>query len=166
LTFTLSYKAGPGGTLTGQVSQTVSYGASGTAVTAVPSSGYDFVGWSDGSAANPRTDTNVVSNISVTANFVSSGRRTITAVVSIPDPSISGQKVTFVAAVLPLTATGTVTFKDGDTVLGTASLKFGLASFSTSALKVGSHRITAVYAGDKRYAGSVSAPITQLVIRR
>jgi hypothetical protein len=68
-TYSLSYSAGPNGSLTGTVSQTVNYGASGTAVTAVPSTGYHFVNWSDGSTANPRTDTNVASSISVTANF-------------------------------------------------------------------------------------------------
>ena len=47
----------------------MNHGASGTAVTAVPNTGYHFVNWSDGSTADPRTDTNVQANISVTANF-------------------------------------------------------------------------------------------------
>ena len=38
-------------------------------VTAVPNTGYHFVNWSDASTANPRTDTNVTANVSVTANF-------------------------------------------------------------------------------------------------
>ena len=49
--------------------QTVNHGASGSAVTAVPNTGYRFVKWSDGSTANPRTDTNVTGDISVTAEF-------------------------------------------------------------------------------------------------
>ncbi len=49
--------------------QTVNHGSNGTAVTAVPSTGYRFVNWSDSSTANPRTDLNVTGNISVTANF-------------------------------------------------------------------------------------------------
>jgi regulation of enolase protein 1 (concanavalin A-like superfamily) len=48
----------------------VNYGASGSAVTAVANTGYYFVSWSDGSTANPRTDSNVTTNISVTANFM------------------------------------------------------------------------------------------------
>ncbi len=68
-TFTLSYTAGAGGSLTGETSQTVNYGEDGTAVTAVPDTGYHFVNWSDGSTANPRTDTNVTANVDVTANF-------------------------------------------------------------------------------------------------
>ncbi|NWG03180.1 MAG: hypothetical protein HXY44_10040 [Syntrophaceae bacterium] len=68
-TFTLTYTAGTNGTISGTSPQTVNYGGNGTAVTAVPNTGYHFVNWSDGSTANPRTDTNVTTNISVTANF-------------------------------------------------------------------------------------------------
>src|SRR5512137_673071 len=68
-TFTLKYAAGTGGTLTGNASQTVNYGADGTPVTAVADAGYHFVKWSDDSTANPRTDTNVMANVDVTANF-------------------------------------------------------------------------------------------------
>ena len=68
-TYTLTYTAGPNGTITGTSPQTVNYGGNGTAVTAVPNTGYHFVDWSDGSTANPRTDTNVTADISVTANF-------------------------------------------------------------------------------------------------
>lgn len=68
-TFTLSYNAGLGGSIVGATPQTVNYGGSGTAVTAVANMGYHFVNWSDGGTSNPRTDTNVTSNITVTANF-------------------------------------------------------------------------------------------------
>jgi len=68
-TFTLNYTAGAGGSLTGDTSQVVNYGEDGTAVTAVPDTGYHFVDWSDASTDNPRTDLNVTANINVTANF-------------------------------------------------------------------------------------------------
>ena len=68
-TYTLTYTAGANGTISGTSPQTVNYGASGTAVTAVPNTGYHFVNWSDSSTANPRTDTSVTANVSVTANF-------------------------------------------------------------------------------------------------
>src|SRR5207245_1020640 len=68
-TYTLTYTAGANGSITGTSPQTVNHGANATAVTAVPSTGYHFVDWSDASTANPRTDTNVTANISVTANF-------------------------------------------------------------------------------------------------
>jgi len=65
----LTYAAGANGSLAGAASQTVNCGASGTVVTAVPNTGYHFVKWSDGSTANPRTDTNVAGNINITAIF-------------------------------------------------------------------------------------------------
>lgn len=69
-TKTLTYTAGANGSITGDSPQTIDYGSDGTAVTAVPSTGYYFVDWSDSSTDNPRTDTNVTDDISVTANFV------------------------------------------------------------------------------------------------
>jgi hypothetical protein len=67
--YTLTYTAGANGSVTGTSPQTVNYGADGTAVTAVPAVGYHFVDWSDASISNPRTDTTVTADISVTANF-------------------------------------------------------------------------------------------------
>jgi hypothetical protein len=67
--YTLTYYAGPNGSISGTTSQTVNHGASGTAVIPVPFMGYHFVNWSDLSTANPRTDPNVTGNITVTANF-------------------------------------------------------------------------------------------------
>ena len=70
-TWELIYKAGPGGSIIGETSQTVPDGESGTAVTAVPEEGYEFVRWSDGVQTATRTDDNVTADISVTAEFVS-----------------------------------------------------------------------------------------------
>ncbi len=70
LRYTLTYTAGTGGTLSGTTSQSICRGSSGTAVTAVPNGGYAFSQWSDGSTANPRTNTNVTADGSFTANFV------------------------------------------------------------------------------------------------
>ncbi|MBJ7286024.1 MAG: choice-of-anchor D domain-containing protein, partial [Akkermansiaceae bacterium] len=67
--YTLAYTAGANGSITGTTPQTVVHAASGTAVTAVPATGYSFVNWSDGSTANPRTDTNVMRGVNVFANF-------------------------------------------------------------------------------------------------
>ncbi|MCW1925897.1 Ig-like domain-containing protein [Luteolibacter arcticus] len=72
-TYTLTYTAGANGTLSGTTPQTVNYGASSSSVTAVANAGYGFTNWSDGSTANPRTDTNVTANLTVTANFTATG---------------------------------------------------------------------------------------------
>jgi len=71
-TFTLTYTAGANGTISGTTPQTVDYGGNGTAVEAIPNTGYHFVNWSDSSTQNPRTDLNVTANIAVTANFAQS----------------------------------------------------------------------------------------------
>jgi len=67
--YTLTYLPGTGGTISGATPQTVFYGASGTTVTAVPNTGYYFMSWSDGIATMSRTDTDVVNNTNLTANF-------------------------------------------------------------------------------------------------
>jgi uncharacterized repeat protein (TIGR02543 family) len=74
-TYTLTYTAGAGGSITGTSPQTVNHGSSGAEVTAVPSTGYHFVSWSDDVMTAARTDTNVTTNISVTANFAINTQR-------------------------------------------------------------------------------------------
>ena len=68
-TFSLTYTVGSNGTLTGTTNQTINYGSNGSQITAVPDLGYHFTNWSDDSTSNPRTDTNITNNITVTANF-------------------------------------------------------------------------------------------------
>src|SRR5262249_44785880 len=73
--------------------------------------------------------------------------------------------VTFTAIVTGgSSATGTVTFMDGSTTLGTQLLNgSGQAGFTTSSLSVGSHSITAEYGGDATHDVSTSAALTQVV---
>ncbi len=68
-THILTYTAGEGGSISGITPQTVEQGGHGTEVEAVPSADYKFVKWSDNVTTAKRTDTNVASNISVTAQF-------------------------------------------------------------------------------------------------
>lgn len=67
----VTYVAGTGGSITGTATQEVLYAGSTTPVTAAPTTGYEFVNWSDGSTANPRSDANVTSSQTYTANFAS-----------------------------------------------------------------------------------------------
>ena len=60
-------------------------------------------------------------------------------------------------------ATGTVTFLDGATSLGTGTISTGIATLTTSSLAVGTHSITAQYGGDSNYNASVSTPVSQVV---
>jgi Bacterial Ig-like domain (group 3)/Cep192 domain 4 len=89
-----------------------------------------------------------------------------TTLVSSLNPSTVGQAVTFTATVKPAsigTPTGSVTFKDGTTTLGTSALSSGIAKFTTSTLPVGTHSITAVYGGDATFLSSTSAALSQVV---
>ena len=67
------------------------------------------------------------------------------------------------AFVGPTEATGTVTFSDRSTALGSGRVIAGTASLSTSQLAAGAQPITASYGGDDNYAGSTSPAIVQLV---
>jgi hypothetical protein len=82
-----------------------------------------------------------------------------------PNPAAYGATVTCTATVSgsASTPTGTVTFYDGTTELGTGTLSSGVATYSTSSLSVGSHIITAVYAASGPYAASTSNAVTEII---
>lgn len=102
------------------------------------------------SSANAPTVTWTVNQASTTTTLSSSA-----------NPVLQGATVTFTATVAPVapgagTPTGTVTFYDGATEIGTGSLSGGVATLSTSTLPSGSDSITAVYGGDTNFLGSTS----------
>ena len=88
-----------------------------------------------------------------------------------PPSSVYGQAVTFTATVSFVppggsVPTGTVTFRDGNTVIGSGTLNAaGQATFTTTNLAVGAHTIDAVYGGDANYTGSTSPPLPFTVSR-
>jgi len=67
--YTLTYSAGPNGLISGPTPQTIGQGCDGSPVTAVANTGYHFTNWSDGVLTASRTDTNVTTNVTVTAYF-------------------------------------------------------------------------------------------------
>ncbi len=73
-TYTVTFSAGPGGTITGNLSQTIMEGDDCDMVTAVPDPGYTFLKWTDDaefiSTDNPLTVTGVVGDMNITVNFV------------------------------------------------------------------------------------------------
>ena len=93
---------------------------------------------------------------------------TSTTVSSSASPSSFGQPVSFTATVTPPggapgTPTGSVAFKEGVTILANVPLDAtGHASFSTSALAIGNHNITADFSGTNGWLGS-SGMFTQVV---
>jgi hypothetical protein len=82
--------------------------------------------------------------------------------------SVYGEAVTLTVTVaatlswLP-TPTGSVTFLDGSSVLGNATLSAGVAKFTTATLTAGNHTLSAAYSGDSNFQPHKSTPINQKV---
>jgi hypothetical protein len=95
------------------------------------------------------------------------GAATTTTLSSSLHPSTYEQQVTFTAVVSSDEGAPpdgeTVTFMQGETVLGTGTLSDGWASFTASTLPVGAGAITAVYEGDAELDGSTSNAVKQVV---
>ncbi len=86
------------------------------------------------------------------------------------NPTVHGQSVSFTATVAAVspgsgTPTGQVVFYDGSTPIDTESLSGGTAVYTTSALAVSGHSITAMYLGSTDFAASTSTAFTQTVNR-
>jgi cyclophilin family peptidyl-prolyl cis-trans isomerase len=111
---------------------------------------------------------------STTATAMASVQQAVATVtvltVSPASPTVFGQAVVLTATVTVVapgtgTPTGTVTFSDGTTTLGTGTLDAnGTATFTTTSLSAGTvHSLTAVYNGGGLFTGSTSAAVSQLV---
>lgn len=92
-----------------------------------------------------------VTSSSVTATTLSLSSSTTATTV--------GTAVTLTAGVTPSAATGTVTFYNGSTLLGSATLSSGVATLSVTFPSAQSASITAVYSGDSSYSGSTSSAV-------
>ena len=94
---------------------------------------------------------------------------TATSISCAPTSSAAGAAVTFTAVVSVTSSNGgipagTVSFKAGDTVLGTSAIDAtGTATFSTSGLASGLYQVRAVYEGSLAYAGSSSQAVRHQV---
>jgi RHS repeat-associated protein len=86
---------------------------------------------------------------------------TLTLVTS-STPSVYGASVTFTATISS-GPTGTVTFYDGGTQIGTGTIGGTTATFTTSSLAAGAHSITASWPGNSSYSSVTSSTITQVV---
>ena len=97
--------------------------------------------------------------VAILLNRMGGAFTTTTSVMASSSSPVYGQTVTFSATVTTSGSsapTGSVTFSDGSNTLGTASLVNGVASLNASFATLGSHTITASYAGDTHNKGSSS----------
>ena len=90
----------------------------------------------------------------------------VLSIVSDKNPSEEGEPITFTATLdVPPggpAPTGTVTFKDGESVLGISDLAGETASWLAKNLSTGNHTITSEYSGDANYL-PISASMVQTV---
>jgi len=86
-----------------------------------------------------------------------------TTLASSANPSTYGQSVNLTASTSPASATGSVSFSDGTTSLGMATLANGQATLTTNLLAAGNHTLQAYYAGDNSNFSSRSQIIAQVV---
>lgn len=101
-------------------------------------------------------DLAIANGISDTVSILLNTEGTKMSVVSSGSLSVYGDAVTFTTTVEPSSAgsgtpTGTVTVKDGATVLGSGALGAGRYSLTTSGLSTGTHSISSSYSGDSTF---------------
>ena len=112
--------------------------------------------------------TNPILHLKLVGNALPA-RSTTTTITSTPNPLNYGQAVTFKASVTTGnntgTLNGTLSFYDGTNLLasGISVDPFGVGTFSTSTLAIGSHTVTAKYGNDSSHGESTSQELSQTV---
>ena len=171
LSATISAVAPGSGTVTGSVTFKDGTTVLGTAILSGGVASLALATLAGGSHSLTATYTasgNFAGSTSTAVTETVNAASTTTALSSSANPSVFGQSVTLTAAVSPVApgsgiVNGSVTFKDGTTVLGASTLSGGSATFPATTLAVGSHSLTASYAATSSYAASTSTAVTQTV---
>jgi hypothetical protein len=99
------------------------------------------------------------SAVSVQVNGAQLQTTAVTLVAS-PATAVAGQAISLTASVTPTSATGTISFKDGSSTVGSATVASGKGALSISTLSVGIHSLTAAYSGDSADSPSSSNIVT------
>ena len=159
-------------------SETVAYGQFSTAASIASAFGAKFSNsyycsglWAHASGntitivAKTPSSLGAISISGPTTSFspTTSGWNTSVLLGSNVNPSTLNANVTLTAVVSPSTATGTMTFDDGNSFLATTAISSGIATFITGSLSAGSHSLTATYNGSSTYLPSTSPVLTQEV---
>ena len=114
-------------------------------------------------------DANFVSSVSTSASVNVSKGATKVALSASSLSLLLGQLLSLTATVTPVAPsagipTGSVRFKDGGATLATVNLSGGVATFSTTTLKLGSHGLLASYLGSAGYSTSNSPKVTVKIL--
>jgi uncharacterized repeat protein (TIGR03803 family) len=131
----------------------------------IPDSSGNLYGTAQNGGANTKAESGSGGGAVFIFTAVGGGGNATVTLTSSANPSYVGQSVTFSVIVSGkgVTPTGSVTFEEGTTVLGTETLADGEASFTTSFSAVGKFDIVADYSGDKNYVASNSSLLDQIV---
>src|SRR5206468_631060 len=82
-----------------------------------------------------------------------------------PNPPEVGQPTQWIATIVPATAFGEITFTDGATLVGTATLQGGAATIAYTFAVQGPHVLHASYPGNATYAPSQATLVLQTLVR-
>jgi Glycoside hydrolase family 44/Bacterial Ig-like domain (group 3) len=136
---------------------TLSNGAAVFTVATLAAGTHSLTATYAGDAADGSSTSNAVS---IQVNAAGGLRTTTTTLSASAATALSGQPITLTATVAPVSATGTITFLDGNTVIGYASLASGRGVFALSTLSAGNHSLSATYGGDATDSTSSSNVVT------
>lgn len=128
--FSVSYTAAIGGSISGNLSQTIEKGGNSTAVTAIANDDYIFIGWSDGNQNKTRQETNVQENLNLYANFE---KKNSTASEKLTAPANLQYEITTLLWNVVDGANGYIIDIDGNTH-ETINTTFSLASLPTTSV--------------------------------
>jgi sugar lactone lactonase YvrE len=111
------------------------------------------------------TDTTDYTTATATVKLTVNQAAPANTLTSSANPAFLLNAVTFTATVTSAAGTpgGTVSFYDGTTLLGQGTVSSGVATYSTSALAVGAHTITAAYSGDTDFSAVTSSALTEAI---
>lgn len=164
----------PGATADGALTGSVTFkdGSTVLSVVAINSSGLATLSVSGLSAGSHTLTASFSGNVNYAASNAPplslsvQATTTQTALSAASAITLAGTPATWSVLVTSPTGipTGQVAFRDGTTVLATATLSAtGTATVSSSALAHGTHAMTAVYSGDGNYLSSTSLVLDQVV---
>jgi hypothetical protein len=138
-------------------SAALSNGAAAFTVTTLAAGTHSVTASYAGDAAD---GTSTSGAVSIQVNAAGGLQATTTTLAASAATAVSGQPITLTAAVSPASGTGTITFLDGGTSIGSASLTAGKGMLALSTLSVGSHSLSAAYSGDAADSASNSNGVT------
>ncbi|GAA3104734.1 hypothetical protein GCM10010464_79910 [Pseudonocardia yunnanensis] len=123
-------------------------------------------GGGGGSSLVPSGGTASLTTAPASVTITYTATTSTTTLAAAPNPAAVGQPVTLTATVtcsVP-TDTGTVTFYDGDTVIGIVPVTGSdVATLPTSSLSIGSHTLTARFVGDTACPPSISNTVVEVI---